>query len=130
MFEQQKRARGTGLAGSGPLSEWELVLWAVLFLQDGNSSGPSSYRCSAHPGVMYMFKAFNSPNNLIDTNLIHSFSPFFFKGILFSLGRLESYVVHTRDFSLELPNFFLKSLPPVLRSYCAKTRDGLYIDQL
>ena len=57
MFEQQRRARGTELAGSGPLSEWELVLWAVLFLQDGNSSGPSSYRYSSHPEVMYMFKA-------------------------------------------------------------------------
>ena len=57
MFEQQKRARGTGLAGSGSLSEWELVFWEVLFLQDGNSSDPSSYRYSAHPGVMYIFKA-------------------------------------------------------------------------
>ena len=35
----------------------DLYFWAVLFGQDGNSSGPSSYRYSVHPGLMYMFKA-------------------------------------------------------------------------
>lgn len=51
MSEQQKRERGSELMGLGLLSDWGLGLWAVLYGQGGNSSGPSFYRYPGHPWV-------------------------------------------------------------------------------